>query len=94
MSRIPIPEHLRSHLGPEMQMDVHWVDVRLRDGRCLSNLVVRGGCYITGRSDDPNGEGELPFTAADIWNVRRHTFLFGRFWPLWPQSSSPNEPIA
>ena len=49
-------------------MDVHWIDVRLRDGRIFRKLVVRGDRYITGRDDDPNGEGELPFGAGYCGN--------------------------
>ena len=66
-----------------MKMDTHWIDVQLRDGRRFSNLVVRGGLYVTGRKHDPDGEGPLPFTAADITNVRRHALL-GSAWPFWP----------
>ncbi|HYF19035.1 MAG TPA: hypothetical protein VEA40_14290 [Ramlibacter sp.] len=61
-----------------MKMDVHWVDVQLHDGQVLKNLEVRGGRYITGRGEDPNGEGDLPFTAADIKKIRRHSIL-----PFW-----------
>jgi hypothetical protein len=77
---IEIPEKLRPKLGPEMKMDVHWVDVRLKSGEILRELVVRGGRYITGRADDPNGEGPLQFSGADIQDIRRHST---RFWPFW-----------
>lgn len=60
MSNIPLPTHLRAKLGPEMKMDVHWVDMQLADGTKFMNLVVRGGTAITGRATDPNGEGPLP----------------------------------
>jgi len=78
MVRIEIPEKLRAKLGPEMKMDVHWIDVRLHDGRVMKNLVVRGGRTITGRFDDPNGEGNLPFAADEIRKIRRRSFL-----PFW-----------
>ena len=61
-----------------MKMDVHWVDVKLRDGRVIKKLVVRGGRYITGRAEDLNGEGDVPFSSDDITKVRRHTVL-----PFW-----------
>ncbi len=73
---IEIPERLLSKLGPEMQMDVHWVDVKLKNGEVLRRLVVRGGRFITGRESDENGEGPLPFVSADIANIRRQ-----KIWP-------------
>jgi len=76
MSKIEIPEHLRFKLGPDMKMDVHWIDVKLSDGRTFSRLVVRGGRFITGRANDENGEAPLPFGSADIADIRRE-----RNWP-------------
>lgn len=75
MARIEIPQALKSSLGPEMKMDVHWVDVTLRDGRKLKNLVVRGGAFITGRGSDTGGEGALDFISDDIVRLRRHSRL-------------------
>ena len=71
---------MRSKLGPEMKMDVHWIDVRLKSGKVLRNLAVRGGRYITGSASDPDGEGSVLFVATDIQDVRRHSI---RFWPFW-----------
>ncbi len=85
MSKLPVPAHLLSNLGPEMKMDVHWVDVKLKDGRCLTNVVLRGGTYLTGRDQDPNGEGPLPFQSSDIVNIRRRALL-GKLWPVWPRN--------
>jgi hypothetical protein len=82
MAALKLPPHLAQKLGPEMKMDVHWVDVKLRDGRTFMNLVVRGGSFVTGRNTDPNGEGELPFVADDVASVRRHSIL-GGLWPFW-----------
>ena len=78
MAKIAIPESLRHRLGPEMKMDVHWIDVKLNNGSTVKNLVVRGGAYITGHADDPNGEGALSFSSAEIKTMRRHSFL-----PFW-----------
>lgn len=78
MAKIELTERLREDLGPEMKMDFHWVDVKLHDGRVIKNLEVRGGRYITGRRDDPNGEGDLRFTAAEIKKLRPHSIL-----PFW-----------
>jgi hypothetical protein len=78
MARIEIPEALREKLGPDMKMDVHWIDVKLRSGQVLKNLEVRGGRYITGRADDQNGVGDLPFSTQDIKKIRRRSFL-----PFW-----------
>lgn len=78
---IEIPEHLRSKLGPEMKMDVHWIDVKLKNGDKFSRLVVRGGRYITGHANDENGEGALPFASADIADIRRENVWPWRiFW--------------
>jgi hypothetical protein len=86
MRSVLLPPHFRAKLGPEMKMDVHWVDVKLADGTKLMNLVVRGGTAITGRATDPNGEGPLPFASEDIVAVRRHTLL-GSLWPFWNQNN-------
>jgi hypothetical protein len=67
-------------------MDVHWVDVKLAEGRKFINLVVRGGSVITGRSTDPNGEGPLPFVSEEVVTLRRHAQL-GALWPFWNQDS-------
>ncbi|MCH8512895.1 MAG: hypothetical protein LAT83_14770 [Kiritimatiellae bacterium] len=71
MSKIQIPSHLLRNLGPEMKMDVHWVDVLLKDQSKRKGLVVRGGAFITGRKSDPGGVGPLDFESEDIVNVRR-----------------------
>lgn len=82
MSRIEIPADLLEKIGSEMKMDCHWIDVRLNDGKVVTNLVVRGGRFITGHASALNGESELSFSAADIRNVRRRA-LMGALWPLW-----------
>lgn len=89
MSRIAIPEELIGALGPEMKMDVHWIDVRLSDGRQFNGLVVQGGRYITGRESDANGEGVLPFESEHIARIRRRSLL-GSLWPIWPSSGKRN----
>ena len=78
MAKVEIPEALQKELGPEMKMDVHWIDVKLQDGQVLKNLVVRGGRYITGHSREPNGKGPLAFTTEDILKIRRHSIF-----PFW-----------
>lgn len=80
MSNIEIPLHLRAKLGAEMKMDVHWIDVRLKDGRAIYRLAVRGGRYITGFADACDGESALSFAAEDIINLRRTA---RRYWPFW-----------
>ncbi|MGG7607407.1 hypothetical protein [Massilia sp. BKSP1R2A-1] len=87
MTSLLLPAHLRAKLGPEMKMDVHWVDVKLADGKKFMNLVVRGGSTITGRATDPNGEGVLPFVSEDIVALRRHALL-GTLWPFWDQNGN------
>lgn len=84
MAMIEVPENLIPLLGPEMKMDVHWVDMRLRDGRVLRNLVVRGGRYFTGHANDPTAEGSLDFTSEDVVALRPHAVLWGR----WRSASS------
>ncbi len=78
MSKIEIPKHLLSHLGKEMKMDIHFVDVKLKDGTKLTGLVVRGRKFITGQKTDPDGIGQLDFEMEDILNIRRE-LRFG--WP-------------
>lgn len=73
--KIEIPGSLREKLGPEMQMDVHWIDVELWDGRVYKKLVVRGGRYITGFENDPNGEGDVPFSTTDIKDINRESSI-------------------
>lgn len=85
MSSLELSPPLRAKLGPEMKMDTHWVDVKLHDGRKFMNLVVRGGTYLTGHAEDPNGEGTLPFTAGEIAAIRRRS-LFGSLSPFWGRS--------
>jgi hypothetical protein len=86
MATIQIPEDLVPNIGAEMEMDYHVIDVRLKDGRTLSRLVVQGGRFITGREIDFNGAGDLPFRSEDIANVRRCASVLGRLWPLWPRA--------
>jgi len=75
MARIEIPQELLVDLGPEMSMDVHWVDVKLRNGQRFRRLVVRGGRFLTGRDTDIQGEGNLPFSGDDIVKIRRASWL-------------------
>jgi len=75
---IEIPEKFIPMLGAEMKMDVHWIDVKLKNGNVYKNLVVRGGRYITGSSSGQNGEGYIPFVSEDILKLRRHSIL-----PYW-----------
>jgi len=77
---VEVPAHLRERLGPEMKMDVHWVDVKLRSGLRLYNLVVRGGRFFAGFATQADGEGIVPFTSGDVVAVRRH---MPRWWPVW-----------
>jgi hypothetical protein len=82
MARIEIPAQLLSAIGPEMKMDVHWVDVRLANGRKIHNLVVRGGRYITGRETDINGEGIYhlaPMRFEPSVGINHHGGRFGKF---------------
>ncbi len=79
MAYIELAPWHQKKIGSPMAPDVHWIDVRLRDGRIVRNLVVRNGRVISGRADDENGEGDLDFIAIDIVSVKRH----GVFWPWW-----------
>ncbi|WP_155874940.1 hypothetical protein [Desulfuromonas sp. AOP6] len=81
MNKIELPEHLRAKLGPEMKMDIHWVDVKTATGGTYRGVVVRGGRYITGLKSHPNGEGTVPFQANDIVKIRRQAIL--PWWPFW-----------
>ena len=76
MEKLEIPEPFRRRLGPEMKMDVHWVDVRLKSGVVHRGLLVRGSRYIVGTRQSP--DGEVPFSAEDIAGLRRQSV-----WPWW-----------
>lgn len=78
MLKIEIPEVLRNKLGPEMEPNTHWIDVKLIDGRLFRNLVVQEGRYITGSKNDSIAETELSFASRDIFLIRRHSVL-----PFW-----------
>lgn len=76
MSKIAIPLYLIPKLGS--RTDACLIAAELRDGRMFANLVVKEGVFITGRRDDPNGEGELPFSTFDICDIQQHAFFLGR----------------
>jgi hypothetical protein len=78
MAKIEIPQELRKKLGNEMKMDIHWIDVKLKNKKTYKKLVVRGGRFITGSSSDPDGIGDLDFTSSDIFDLRRTSWL-----PFW-----------
>ena len=81
MRKVEIPEHLLSKLGPEMKMDIHWIDVKLNDGTVYPKMVVRGGRYITGNTKDKNGIGAVLFTTDQINDIRRQKII--SWWPIW-----------
>lgn len=85
MAEIKIPDSLLAKIGPDMKMDTHWIDVKLKDGRIFRRLVVRGGQFITGRHCDPNGEGVLSFDSDDVADIRPQSLLtiFVPCWPFW-----------
>ncbi|MYN24846.1 hypothetical protein [Duganella levis] len=78
MARIEIPYYLTPKLGIEMNSGYQLVSVELRDGRLITNLVVKQDRYITGRRDDPDGEGPLLFSSIDICDIQPHAFVFAR----------------
>jgi hypothetical protein len=79
MQKIEIPENLIKKLGPEMKMDTHWIDIRLRDGRRYKNIIVRGGRYIVGKKKSLNRIDEIPnLKSTDILDIYRHSFF--HFW--------------
>ena len=75
MAKILIPHELSQKLGPSMAMDVHWIDVKLKSGKVIKNLVVRNSSYISGSGNDPDGIGPLEFVSSDIADIRRHSVL-------------------
>ena len=80
MAKVELPPEFARSVGPEMKMDVHWVDVKLKNGERVYNVVVRGGRFFTGLASHPSGEGELPFVTEDVARVRRHK---PAWWPFW-----------
>ena len=77
---VEVPAHLRERLSPEMKMGVHWVNVKLRCGLRLYNLVVRGGRFFAGFVTQADGEGIVPLASEDVVPVRPH---MRRWWPVW-----------
>jgi len=77
MSKIEIPEKFIHKIGASMAMDLHVIDVVLKNGKKYKKLAVRGGRFITGYYKDLNGETKLDFKSEDIKKVRRSSF-----WPL------------
>ncbi|MDM4770497.1 hypothetical protein [Solimonas sp. SE-A11] len=71
MQALEVPDPFRARLGPEMKMDVHWVDVKLKSGAVHRGLVVRGSRYLTGTRLNP--EGGVPFEVEDIIDLRRQS---------------------
>ncbi len=69
---------MRTQLGSEMKMDVHWIDVKLQNGRVFKNLIVRGGRYITDQENVLSEEKHLSFRADEIVRIRRHSIF-----PFW-----------
>ena len=67
-----LTEELRASLGPEMKMDVHLVDVRLKSGRRINNVVVRGGRFLTGVHISSDSLAPLDFSSEEILSVTRH----------------------
>ncbi|MBV1879142.1 MAG: hypothetical protein KUG79_15985 [Pseudomonadales bacterium] len=81
MSKIEIPSQLLSKLGPEMKMDVHWIDVLLKDNKKHYGVVVRGGKFITGLNNDHDGVNSVGFSQVQIKNIGRRARF--KWWPLW-----------
>ena len=79
---VRIPDKYLRKVGPEVKMDVTFVDIKLKNGSVLKNLVVRGGTFITGFESDVNGEGDLNFKSEDIVNLRSPS-LFKRIFGIW-----------
>lgn len=78
MAFIELPPWHQKRIG-NAAYDTNWIDVKLKDGRIYRNLVLREGRVITGQASDPDGEGDLDFTAIEIKAVKRH----GAIWPWW-----------
>jgi len=77
---VEVPPHLRTKLGPEMKMGLHWVDVKLSSGLKFYNLAVRGGRFFVGLATDTESERKVPFASEDVIELRRH---MPRWWPVW-----------
>ena len=76
MAKIEIPSYLGPKLSVAPTLGLQLISVELRDGRLFTNLVVKGR-FITGRRDDPDGEGSLLFSSMDIVDIQEHAFSFG-----------------
>jgi hypothetical protein len=69
---LKLPNEFRASLGAEMKMDTHWIDVRLRSGRRVKNVVVRGGSVLTGVETPAGSLTPLDFSPDEIMSVARH----------------------
>lgn len=76
MAKIEIPSYLAPKLSVAPTSGPRLISVELRDGRLFTNLVVKER-FITGRRDDPDGEGSLLFSTMDICDIQEHAFAFG-----------------
>ncbi|WP_157050643.1 hypothetical protein [Herbaspirillum rhizosphaerae] len=83
MTRIEIPEQLRSKLGPEMGEGIHWIDVKLHSGRTLKNLMVLDGKEIVFSQFKSGSDCGSSFSSHDILLIRRQSIF-----PFWWQRLS------
>jgi len=74
MAKIEIPNKFLKDIGNPVAMDLHVINVYLTDGRKFKKLAVRGGTYITGYANDPEGISNLNFKSVDIKKVKRPFF--------------------
>jgi hypothetical protein len=73
MAEILIPENFREHArAAPNHWDVHFVSVRLKDGRIFRKLAAREGVCITGRVSSSGVVNPLPFKAEDIADLEAH----------------------
>jgi hypothetical protein len=92
--KIELPASLIKSLGPEMAMDVHWIDLKLKNGKILKKVVVRGGRFISGRDTGSNQEEAFELKKEDIIGLRRHSLLpVGRFSTVEAEPAGSGQPM-
>lgn len=78
MNRIEIPVELRSKLGPDKGDGIHWIDVKLYDGRTLKHRMVLDGKHIVFSQFESGSDRGPLFSSRDIVHLRRHSAF-----PFW-----------
>lgn len=78
---IQIPDHLLEKVGKNIGPDFTKVDIKLKNGKMIKNLIVREKKYIVGINYNYN-ENVLNFSMQDIKDLRPSSF-FRKVFNIW-----------